>query len=231
MNPPDDLRAPQTEQELAAFLSKVSFYFNHAFYFVGPQTWQNTRWMGVPILKTPTDMWVYQEILRETQPTLVVETGTAYCGSALFLAQVGALACPAGVRVVTVDITNSASTKTLVSHPAITYLTGSSTDPQIVEQIRAHVRPSDRVMVVLDSDHSAAHVKAELDLYSPLVTSGCYLIVEDTNVNGHPVYPLHGPGPMEALDQFLPAHPEFEIDASREKYMLTFNPRGYLRRR
>ena len=86
-------------------------------------------------------------------------------------------------------------------------------------------------MVVLDSDHSAAHVKAELDLYSPLVTSGCYLIVEDTNVNGHPVYPLHGPGPMEALDQFLPAHPEFEVDASREKYMLTFNPRGYLRRR
>jgi cephalosporin hydroxylase len=86
-------------------------------------------------------------------------------------------------------------------------------------------------MVILDSDHAMAHVRAELELYAPMVTAGCYLIVEDTNVNGHPVYPLHGPGPMEALGEFLPRHPEFEVDAECEKFMLTFNPRGYLLRR
>jgi len=111
------------------------------------------------------------------------------------------------------------------------YLTGSSTDPQIVSTIRAQLSATDRVMVILDSDHAQAHVRAELDVYAPLVTSGCYLIVEDTNVNGHPVYPLHGPGPMEAVNDFLPAHPEFEVDRNCERFMLTFNPNGYLRRK
>jgi cephalosporin hydroxylase len=97
--------------------------------------------------------------------------------------------------------------------------------------VRGALRPDDRVMVLLDSDHAEAHVRKELDLYAPLVTSGCYLIVEDTNVNGHPVYPLHGPGPMEAVQGWLPAHQEFEADRRREKFMLTFNPYGYLRRK
>ena len=85
-------------------------------------------------------------------------------------------------------------------------------------------------MVVLDSDHSQAHVARELELYSPLVTPGCYLVVEDTDVNGHPVNFSHGPGPMEALNEFLPAHPEFVADSSREKFMVTFFPRGWLKR-
>jgi len=85
-------------------------------------------------------------------------------------------------------------------------------------------------MVILDSDHSAAHVGAELDAYRGLVSPGCYLIVEDTNVNGHPVVPDHGPGPMEAADAFLAGAPEFVADRERERFMLTLNPRGYLRR-
>jgi cephalosporin hydroxylase len=87
-----------------------------------------------------------------------------------------------------------------------------------------------RTMVILDSDHSAAHVSAELDAYRELVSPGCYLIVEDTNVNGHPVFTDHGPGPMEAIDAFLPSAPEFAIDYSRERFMLTLNPRGFLKR-
>ena len=65
----------------------------------------------------------------------------------------------------------------------------------------------------------------ELRAYSPLVSPGSYLIVEDTNVNGHPALPEHGPGPMEAVEEFL------EVDVAREKFFLTFNPRGFLRRR
>lgn len=85
-------------------------------------------------------------------------------------------------------------------------------------------------MVILDSDHSQSHVAKELASYPEFVTRGSYLIVEDTAVNGHPVAREHGPGPMEALDDFLKTNNSFEIDRSREKFLLTFNPRGYLRK-
>ena len=85
-------------------------------------------------------------------------------------------------------------------------------------------------MVLLDSDHHMDHVLNELRLYHPLVTPGSYIVVEDTDMNGHPILPKHGPGPMEAAQQFLKETSGFEVDAAREKLMLTFNPRGYLRR-
>ena len=84
--------------------------------------------------------------------------------------------------------------------------------------------------MILDSDHSRDHVLDELRLYSRFVTPGGYLVVEDTNVNGHPVFPEHGPGPMEAVEEFLAESDEFEIDLAREKFFLTFNPRGFLRK-
>jgi cephalosporin hydroxylase len=217
---------------LKAFTDDATARFHQTYYFHRDRTWFNTRWMGIPIYKCPTDLWIYQEIVHRTRPSVIVETGTASGGSALFFAQIGEHL--GGVRVITVDITNTASAvvvERLPKHPAITYLAGSSTDPQIVDTIRSSIGPDDRVMVVLDSDHAMSHVRAELDLYAPMVTPGCYLVVEDTNVNGHPVYPLHGPGPMEALADFLPRHPEFEVDGECEKFMLTFNPGGYLRRR
>ena len=85
-------------------------------------------------------------------------------------------------------------------------------------------------MVILDSDHSRDHVLAELYAYADLVTPGCYLVVEDTVVNGHPFWPDFGPGPMEAVDAFLSGRPDYEIDTTRERFLLTLNPRGYLRR-
>ena len=107
---------------------------------------------------------------------------------------------------------------------------GSSTDPVIVSHVRA-AAAGKRVMVILDSDHAAAHVTAELAAYHDLVTVGCYLIVEDTNVNGHPVRPDFGAGPMEALD-FVPDRPRRlrqrpEIGSGSPSRM---NPRGFLRR-
>jgi cephalosporin hydroxylase len=86
-------------------------------------------------------------------------------------------------------------------------------------------------MVVLDSDHRRPHVLAELHRYAPLVSPASYLIVEDTNVNGHPVLPDFGPGPLEAVEDFLTESDDFFVDGSREKYFLTFNPGGYLCRR
>ena len=86
-------------------------------------------------------------------------------------------------------------------------------------------------MVILDSDHRAPHVYDEIIAYSALVRVGDYLIVEDTNVNGHPTYPEFGPGPMEAVDRFLSENDEFAIDERCERFLMTLNPRGYLKRK
>jgi cephalosporin hydroxylase len=84
--------------------------------------------------------------------------------------------------------------------------------------------------VILDSDHSKDHVKREMDLLSDYVSVGSYLIVEDTNINGHPAYRKFGPGPYEAVVEFLSKNDDFVMDRSREKFLMTFNPKGYLKR-
>lgn len=200
--------------------------FHRLYYYAHDTTWTQTRWLGTSALKCPFDLWVYQEILVETRPDLVIETGTHAGGSALYLASV--LDLVGHGRVVTVDIDVHKGRPT---HPRLTYLHGSSTSEAILEEITALAGEAERVMVLLDSDHSRDHVLRELELYAPLVTPGCYLVVEDTNVNGHPVVPGFGPGPMEALTAFLATTDDFEVDCSREKLLLTFNPSGYLRRR
>jgi cephalosporin hydroxylase len=99
----------------------------------------------------------------------------------------------------------------------------------VIEQVDQIVAGG-RVLVLLDSDHSARHVLAELRAWHSRVPVGSYVIVEDTNVHGHPVMPSHGPGPMEAVDAFLAENDQFVVDESRQKFFMTFNPRGYLKR-
>lgn len=181
-------------------------------------------WLGTQASKNPLDLWVYQEIVRETRPDLIVETGTFRGGSALYLASVCDLLDRG--EVVSMDIRPVADD--LPSHPRITFLGGrSSTDPAVVAEVGARVEGR-RVMVILDSDHSQRHVEAELAAYAPLVSPGCYLIVEDTGIER--LRPDLMPGPMEAIDTFLPTTNEFEVDAGREKFLVTSNRRGYLRR-
>jgi cephalosporin hydroxylase len=179
------------------------------------QIWRfDTKWLGRPALKCPLDLWIYQEIVFRTRPDLIIETGTAAGGSALFLATVCDLLDNG--RIVTIDIEKQKRPR----HDRITYLHGSSLD--------VNVKAEGRTMVILDSDHSKDHVLAELHKYAPLVSEGCYLIVEDTSVRL--VLSDHGPGPAEAVEEFLKGNREFEIDRDCEKFLLTFNPGGYLRR-
>ena len=84
-----------------------------------------------------------------------------------------------------------------------------------------------KVLVILDSDHSKKHVLEEINIYGPMVTVGSYMIVQDTNINGHPVYPEFGPGPWEALDEFLSSNRQFQSDKNCERLMFTMHPRGY----
>ncbi len=197
-------------------------YYNSRY---GNRTWGNTQWLGVRTLKCPLDLWLYQEILYERRPDLIVETGTAYGGSALYLASICDLIGSGAV--VSIDIE---SRQEWPRHPRIAYVQGSSTAGPVVAEITRRAAACREVLVILDSDHRRDHVLAELRAYAPLVRAGGYLIVEDTIVNGHPVRADFGPGPYEAVEQFLREQPTWSVDRGMEKLLLSFNRNGYLRR-
>ena len=155
----------------------------------------------------------------------MIECGTCAGGSALYLAML--LDLIGHGEVITIDI---APRPGLPEHPRLTYISGSSTDPPVVAGVRERVGHR-RAMVILDSDHRADHVLDELLAYRDLVQPGDYLIVEDTNVNGHPAYTDYGPGPMEAAERFLALDDRFEVDDRCQRFLMTLQPRGYLRRR
>lgn len=215
----------------------VASEFLRAYYDAGDsvqigKTWKDTWWMGARLAKLPMDLWIYQEILFANRPDVIIECGTAFGGSALYLANLCDLL---GVgKVITVDIDDwdieVPGYNGRPSHPRITYLKGSSVDPMIVAAITERIPKGAEVMVILDSDHSSDHVAAEIERYSPLVTLGQFLIVEDTMLNGYPVHDDFGPGPMEAVETFMQASNEFILDPIGDKFLVSFNPKGYLRR-
>ena len=180
----------------------------------------NLSWFGHATFKCPLDLWIYQELLVRSRPDVIVETGTKFGGSALFMATI--MDTIGHGRVISVDID---PTPDRPKHSRISYITGSSTDALVVAQVREEVGAG-RAMVVLDSDHRAEHVYNEIIAYNSLVPIGDYLIVEDTNVNGHPTFPEYGPGPMEAVDKFLSENNEFVVDDRCERFLMTLNPRG-----
>ncbi len=115
-------------------------------------------------------------------------------------------------------------------HARLIKLHGSSISEEVVADVNKFLVGKDRVMVILDSSHVKSHVMKELEIYSQYVSVGSYIIVEDTIVNGHPVWTDFGDGPMEAVEEFLGKDNRFIIDRSREKFYLTFNRNGYLKR-
>jgi cephalosporin hydroxylase len=210
--------------EIASANREAIRSFHEVYYESGAQAW--TSWLGIRTLKCPLDLWVYQEILFRNRPDVIVETGTAHGGSAFFLARICDMLDHG--HVVTIDWRDRGGPE----HPRIEYLHGSSTEPEMVATVKGRVQAGESMMVILDSGHSRDHVLDELHAYAPLVTAGHYLIVEDTNINGHPVRADYGPGPMEAVEQFLleDAGRRFVVDRECEKFLLTFNPGGYLLR-
>lgn len=182
--------------------------------------WMFTTWLGTQVLKNPLDLWIYQEILHRTRPDVIVETGTYKGGSALYLASICDLLDHG--RVVTVDVE---AYPQCPAHPRITYLTGSSVDEPIVSRIRAEVG-SGTAMAILDSDHSKEHVLGELRAYAPMVSDGCYLVVEDTGEGEW----VEGVDAASAVRDFLAEAEGFDVDRVCEKFMLTNNPGGFLRR-
>jgi len=179
--------------------------------------WMGTYWLGIPVAKNPLDLWIYQEIIQETRPQVLIETGSYKGGSALFFASIFDLIGEG--RVITIDIEDTAARS--LSHPRITPIVGSSVSDDVIYQVRKIVG-NQTAMVSLDSDHSAKHVLREMELYSQFVSTGNYIVVEDTE--------LKGPGPGKAVRLFLKDRKDFVQDRSREKFMVTSHPGGFLRR-
>ncbi len=196
-------------------------------------------WLGLPIIQLPTDVVVLQEIVWETRPDVVIETGVARGGSLILFASILQLLGGEGFVVgVDVDV-RPHNREAIESHPLggrVRLIEGSSTDEATLARVRALIPPNARVMVVLDSDHSHAHVLAELRAYGPLVTPGAFLVVADTGLGIPEAERLRvrdwGPGnnPMSALRAYLAETDRFEPDPfSNGKLLMTSNPGGYLR--
>ena len=167
---------------------------------------------------------VTQAVL-ELKPDIVIETGTNEGGGAHFLASI--MDVIGKGKVIGVDIEELDNR---ADHERITYIKGSSIDNNIVKKVSEMIESNDVVLVILDSDHNMPHVLEEMKVYSEFVTKGSYMIVEDSNVNGHPIMPNWGRGPFEAIQEFLSKNDLFEVDKSCEKFYMSFNPSGYLKK-
>jgi|GEM_PF-466013 cephalosporin hydroxylase len=194
-----------------------------------------TTFLGIASLQYPTDNWAIQEIIAEIKPDFIVETGTNAGGTALFYATILEMLNGKG-RILTVDIQDH--DPRVVNLPVwekrVRFLRGSSVSSDVFEKINNEVR-GHKVLVTLDSLHTKDHVLKELQLYSQLVSLNSYLIVQDTQLMGHPIplsiYSHEGrEGPFEAVQEFLANNDRFVIDHSRERFLLTANPSGFLKR-
>jgi cephalosporin hydroxylase len=199
----------------------------------------NFTWLGRPIIQFPQDIVAVQELIWSTRPDVIVETGVAHGGSLILSASILQLLGGTG-RVVGIDIDiREHIRREIEAHPLfsrIELIEGSSVDPATVDDVRDHIAPGDRVMVMLDSNHSHDHVRRELDAYSPLVTAGCYLVVFDTVIEDMPAgsFPDRpwdkGDNPRTAVLEFVEQTDRFEIDADLvSKLQITTAPDGYLR--
>lgn len=185
------------------------------------------HWMGIPAFKNPLDAWIYQEIIWYVKPDVVIEIGSASGGSTLYLAHL--LDLIGQGEVISIDCDRSTFQ---AAHPRIITVTGNSSAPDIVRTVAQRCNEKS-VLIIHDGDHSRQQVLNDLISYASLVSLNSYFIVEDGIID------LFGPndgigtvseGPLVAIDQFLQLNNQFEIDQSKERYLLTYNPHGFLKR-
>lgn len=184
-------------------------------------------WDGVTIWQNLFDLWTITETIQALRPKLIIETGTYLGGSALYYANL--LDLIGDGRIISMDVDDRHQRE----HHRIEFLIGDSTSDQVVMRGRdAAAMCGGPVLVILDSDHHAEHVLREMEAYAPSVTPGSYMLVQDGAIDVVPTMKPGYPGPLCAIKQFLPQHPEFEVDEQRcDRWLITHHPMGWLHRR
>lgn len=183
------------------------------------QKYQYTfSWMGRPIIQLPEDMVRLQEVIYRLRPDVILETGVAHGGSLVFYASLCKMMGKG--RVIGVDIEIRPHNRSAIeAHEMFSYITlieGSSIDPEIVKRVKGLVTPGEKVLVLLDSNHTRQHVLAELEAYHSLVTPGSYIVATDGFMNALTDVPRGkkewaDDNPAAAAQEFAAAHPEFVV--------------------
>lgn len=204
--------------------------------------WENkldyeVNWFGVPIIQNPYDMVVMQELIFELQPDVIVETGVAHGGSLIYYASLLELLGKGKVVGIDIDIREH-NRKLIDKHPFIQrveMIEASSITDETVEKVKSMIQPTDKVLVILDSDHTKPHVAAELEAYKGIVTKDSYLVVFDTfmpylvGLKGETEH-FKDDSAMDALKEFVAKNDNFEIDTSRNKFYVSSCPDGFLKK-
>ena len=199
----------------------------------------NFTWLGVPVIQYPQDIVAVQELIWSVQPDVVIETGVAHGGSLILSASI--LQLLGGDRfVIGIDVDIRPHNRQQLEQHALAsrlrLIEGSSTSDEVLSKVRDFIGENRKVMVFLDSNHTHDHVLKELELYSPLVRKGSYLVVFDTVIEQMPAgsFPNRdwdiGNSPMTAVRDFLARNRRFEIDREiHSKLLITVAPDGYLK--
>lgn len=201
-------------------------------------------WMGRPVIQLPEDMLRIQEVIYRVKPDVIIETGVAHGGSLIFYASL--FEAMGRGRVIGIDIEirphNRAAIEAHEMFPRITLVEGSSVAPEIVAQVGALVAPGETVLVLLDSNHTKAHVLAELEAYGPFVTPGSYIVATDGIMKEVVGAPRTSPdwswnNPLDAAAEFAASHPEFVLEEPAFPFnegvvteRVTYWPKGFLKR-
>lgn len=222
-------------QKVATWLRPMDRYYRERWNY-GVRRWMiryhkellfdRISWMGIPARKLVLDTWVYQEIIHESRPDIIIEIGNAEGGSTLYLAHL--LDIMGHGQVIGIDIDHSIFQP---RHPRIQLVTGNSLDPKTLARVE-ELAGGRQGLVIHDGDHTREHVLDDIRMYEKFVAPGNYFIVEDTVADlfraGDGLGNINGP--RDAVRQFLRENNRFQADSGREYFQITYNPRGYLRR-
>jgi cephalosporin hydroxylase len=188
-----------------------------------------THYKGVHTSTLPLDAWVYQEIVWERRPTVIVEIGNQSGGGAMVLRDILMNNNITDARgIIGIDINRDQMSSIAWEWPDIKWITGDACSQEVLEQVKDYIRPKDRVMIIDDSSHEYKETYTILENFSPLVTKNQYFIVEDTVLGSYIEFGKKRKRAFEAVNKFMSKEGDFVTDRNREKWFLTLNPGGYL---
>ena len=185
-----------------------------------------SNYFGVPAIKSPVDFWVYSELIYEIKPDVIIEVGNRFGGTTLAFAHI--LDHIGKGKVIGVDIDHKEVPEKVKVHPRVTLVTGDACES--FPEVKKLIKEGEKVLVVEDSSHTYENTLNVLRTYSPFIKKGSYFIVEDGIINhGLDFKDIQKTGPYEAVESFVKENNRFEIDRSKERFLVTWNPKGYLK--